>query len=177
MPRLKHCTRCRLHETRNKIVWGAGDIDSTCKFCGEGPGFNEDKTGTPFCGESGKLLRSFMLDLAGPTIFKEVFITNLVLCRPPNNRDPYDDEIEACDRWLRYQLFRMKPKAIGCIGRIAAGNLIKGMWEWGVPVKKRGTVYIPIYHPAYVSRNRNNEDLMAKFKDSIKLTLELGGIL
>lgn len=116
------CKRCMLHKTRTNVVFGVGPADAKIMLLGEGPGFMEDKSGIPFVGAAGKNL-DVLLQTAGLKR-KDVYITNIVLCRPPQNRDPLPDEIEACKRFLEGHISVIKPKLIITLGRIAAGVLL-----------------------------------------------------
>lgn len=117
------CNRCRLAENRNKFVLGEGDADADIMFVGEGPGAQEDKTGRPFVGRAGKLF-SKMLD-AIDLSREKVYITNIVKCRPPKNRDPKPDEIKACLPFLNYQIKIIRPNLICALGKVAANTLLQ----------------------------------------------------
>jgi len=152
---LGECTRCRLHEQRNKIVFGAGNPRAQLVFVGEGPGRDEDMQGLPFVGRAGKLLTQ-MIEAMGLTR-EDVYICNVVKCRPPENRKPEDDEVATCSPYLFRQLDAIAPKAIVCLGATAAQALLKtedpisrfrGTW-----FDFRGTKMMPTYHPAYLLRN------------------------
>jgi len=117
----RKCKRCRLHRTRTNVVFGTGPADAEIMLLGEGPGFMEDKTKIPFCGAAGKHLND-LLRKAGLER-ENVRITNTVLCRPPGNRDPLPDEIEACHPFLQGQISAIKPKLVVALGRIAAREL------------------------------------------------------
>jgi len=152
---LGECTRCRLHKQRNKIVFGAGNPRAELVFVGEGPGRDEDMQGVPFVGRAGKLLTQ-MIEAMGLTR-GDVYICNVVKCRPPENRKPEDDEVATCSPYLFRQLDVIAPKAIVCLGATAAQALLKtqdpisqfrGTW-----FDYRGTKLLPTYHPAYLLRN------------------------
>lgn len=148
------CTRCRLCETRNHTVFGEGNPDAAIFFVGEGPGETEDKTGRPFVGRAGQLLDKM---IAGMGLERsDVFIANIVKCRPPGNRAPVADEVAACTPYLERQLEIVRPKVIVTLGlpasqymlktKIAMGKL-RGKWHtW------RGIKLMPTYHPAYILR-------------------------
>jgi uracil-DNA glycosylase len=149
------CTRCKLHKGRNQIVFGVGSPSAELLFIGEGPGAEEDKQGIPFVGRAGDLL-SKMIVAMGKTR-EDVYIANIVKCRPPGNRDPEADEVSTCIGFLHEQLVTIQPKVIVCLGRIAVQNLLdtktpisqlRGQWQelGGVPV-------MPTYHPAYLLRS------------------------
>ncbi len=154
---LGDCTRCRLHKQRNKIVFGQGNARAELVFVGEGPGHDEDMQGLAFVGRAGKLLTQ-MIEAMGLTR-DDVYICNVVKCRPPENRKPEDDEMATCSPFLFRQLDVIKPKAIVCLGATAAQALLKtkdsisryrGVW-----FDYRGTKLLATYHPAYLLRNPN----------------------
>jgi DNA polymerase len=154
---LGDCTRCRLHKQRNKIVFGQGNGRAELVFVGEGPGHDEDMQGLAFVGRAGKLLTQ-MIEAMGLTR-EEVYICNVVKCRPPENRKPEDDEMATCSPFLLRQLDVIKPKAIVCLGATAAQALLKtkdsisryrGTW-----FDYRGAKLLATYHPAYLLRNPN----------------------
>jgi len=121
---VRACTRCRLHETRTLAVPGEGSPDTEVVFVGEGPGFNEDRQGRPFVGRAGELLTKFLATLRWKR--EEVFITNIVKCRPPDNRDPEPDEIAACAPYLKRQLEVLDPALIVTLGRHSLGRFMPG---------------------------------------------------
>jgi uracil-DNA glycosylase len=121
---VRDCTRCRLHETRTLAVPGEGSPDTEVVFVGEGPGFNEDRQGRPFVGRAGDLLTKFLATLRWKR--DEVFITNIVKCRPPDNRDPEPDEIAACAPYLKRQLEILDPALIVTLGRHSLGRFMPG---------------------------------------------------
>ena len=121
---VRACTRCRLHETRTLAVPGEGSPDTEVVFVGEGPGFNEDRQGRPFVGRAGDLLTKFLATLRWKR--DEVFITNIVKCRPPDNRDPEPDEIAACAPYLKRQLEILDPALIVTLGRHSLGRFMPG---------------------------------------------------
>jgi len=121
--RISFCTLCRLHESRKKAVPGEGPYDASIMFIGEGPGRNEDENGIPFCGAAGKFLDE-LLQIAGLERNK-VYITNVVKCRPPQNRVPLDDEIEICtSNYLKKQVKMIRPKLVVVLGRTSARALL-----------------------------------------------------
>src|SRR6266481_5100583 len=152
---LGECTRCRLHLQRNKIVFGAGNPRAELVFVGEGPGHDEDVQGLPFVGRAGKLLTQ-MIEAMGLQR-EDVYICNVVKCRPPENRKPEDDEVATCSPYLYRQLDVIAPKAIVCLGGVAAQTLLKtkdpisrfrGNW-----FDFRNAKLMATYHPAYLLRN------------------------
>jgi uracil-DNA glycosylase family 4 len=152
---LGECTRCKLHKTRNQIVFGDGSSKARLVFVGEGPGADEDQQGLPFVGRAGKLLTQ-MIEAMGLQR-KDVYICNVVKCRPPGNRAPEPDEVTPCSPFLLRQIDVMNPKVIVCLGAVAAKTLLnttrgisqfRGQWqEW------RGYKLMATYHPAYLLRN------------------------
>ncbi|MHB8410559.1 MAG: uracil-DNA glycosylase [Candidatus Acidiferrales bacterium] len=151
------CRRCKLCEQRNKIVFGAGSATADLVFVGEGPGHDEDIQGLPFVGRAGKLLTQ-MIEAMGLRR-DDVYIANVVKCRPPQNRAPEPDEIETCSPFLYRQLAVIRPKAVVCLGAIAFQSLtgtkqpisrLRGQW-----LEFRGIPLMATYHPAYLLRNPN----------------------
>jgi uracil-DNA glycosylase len=121
---VRSCTRCRLHETRTRAVPGEGNPDTEVVFVGEGPGQNEDRQGRPFVGRAGDLLVKFLATLRWRR--DEVFITNIVKCRPPDNRDPEPDEVAACAPYLQRQLEILDPALVVTLGRHSLGRFMPG---------------------------------------------------
>jgi uracil-DNA glycosylase family 4 len=149
------CTRCPLSATRTQVVFGTGDPEADLMFIGEGPGAQEDEQGLPFVGRSGQLLDRLVHDELGLTR-DQVYIANVVKCRPPGNRDPLPDEIAACRPYLEGQLAAIAPKVVVTLGKFA-GQLLLASRE-GI-TKLRGRSYpfaagvlVPTVHPAYVLR-------------------------
>ncbi len=171
------CTKCSLCETRNNTVFGCGNKNAEVVFIGEGPGEQEDLLGSPFVGRSGKLLDSMLkeIDLERE---KNIYIANMVKCRPPANRDPLPQEQEACIDWLRNQIAIIKPKIIVCVGRIAATRLIdpsiKITKQHGIFYKKKKIWMMPTIHPASLLRNPNQKELVeADFQNLKEKILEV----
>ncbi len=150
------CKRCALYETRTNVVFGAGNPNSDVLFVGEGPGEQEDKQGKPFVGRAGVLLDD-MLKIINLDREKNIYIANIVKCRPPKNRDPLNTEQDACIEYLRKQYQLMNPKIIVCLGRIAAMKLIdqnfKITRDHGKWFFKEGTRFMALYHPAALLRD------------------------
>lgn len=143
------CTKCALHESRKKAVTGEGPADAEIMFIGEGPGFHENEQGRPFVGASGKFLDQ-LLEQAGVTR-SEVFIANVVKCRPPANRDPQPDELQACNVYLEGQIEAINPSIIVTLGRISMGRYFPGAKITSVHGQMQnidGRFIIPMYHPA-----------------------------
>lgn len=151
------CTKCDLHKSRSNVVFGVGDPSSPVVFVGEGPGEQEDLKGEPFVGPAGKLLDTMLeiIDLDR----SNVYICNIVKCRPPHNRDPLPEEQTSCEGWLLGQLQFINPKVIVCLGRIAAKKLIdpdfritKQHGQW---FTIDNTEITAIYHPSALLRDLN----------------------
>lgn len=152
---LGDCTRCRLHQTRTHIVFGEGSPTARLVFVGEGPGSEEDQQGRPFVGRAGRLLDKMIQALG--LARSEVYICNMVKCRPPNNRTPNSDEIETCSPFLIKQIEAIQPALICALGACAAQGLL-GSTEYisrlrGKVHSWRGIPLIATYHPAYLLRN------------------------
>ncbi len=148
------CTRCRLAQGRTQVVWSAGNLDSDVLFIGEAPGFHEDKQGEPFVGAAGQLLDTLLAEVGLDRT--QVAIANVIKCRPPNNRDPLPDEIEACRPYLEAQLQHMQPDVIVTLGNFAT-RFVTGL-QIGI-TRARGQVFeykgakvIPTFHPAAALR-------------------------
>ena len=169
------CTACELHKTRTNCVFGVGNKKSDILFVGEAPGDNEDKTGTPFVGRAGQLLDKFLY--AVDIDREDVYIANILKCRPPKNRDPLPEEENACMDFLRRQVKLIQPKIIVCLGRISAMRLIKPDFkitaEHGKWFKKGDFLITAVYHPALLLRDpRKKEDMLLDLK-AIKAQLDL----
>ncbi len=157
------CQRCRLCEKRNSIVFGVGNPDAEIVFVGEGPGYEEDKQGEPFVGRAGQLLTQIITK--GMQMQRsDVYIANVVKCRPPENRNPEPDEIAACEPFLLKQLEIIRPKIIVTLGKFAAQTLLKdttpitrlrGKWQ-----SYHGIKLMPTLHPAYLLRNPKDKRLV-----------------
>ena len=163
----RSCTACALHETRTNCVFGTGSTSARLMFVGEAPGEKEDLSGIPFVGAAGKLLDKYLC--AVDIERDDVYIANILKCRPPKNRDPLPAEQDACIGYLREQVKLIKPEIIVCLGRISAMRLIKPDFkitaEHGVFVKKGGFVMTAVYHPAALLRDpRKKEDMFAEMR-------------
>lgn len=154
------CQKCRLAETRTNVVFGVGNPTARVMLIGEGPGQNEDLQGEPFVGRSGQLLDKMLL-AAGFSRQDNIYIGNMVKCRPPENRDPEKDEVAACMGYLRNQVKLIAPQIIVCLGRVAAQTLIspdfKVTKQHGEFFEKNGTWMMGTFHPAALLRNPNNK--------------------
>lgn len=166
-----NCQKCKLCKTRNNTVFGSGNPNAEIMFIGEGPGGDEDKTGEPFVGKAGKLL-NMAFDVVGIKR-DEVYIANIIKCRPPANRDPEEDEIKACMDYLRNQVMIVKPKIIVLLGRIALQNILgkeykitstRGKW-----IEKKEILYMPTWHPAALLRDETKKiEFLKDLKEVIK---------
>ena len=160
----RECSACQLCETRTNCVFGAGNREADLMFVGEAPGEKEDLSGIPFVGAAGKLLDKY-LDAVGIDR-NNVYIANILKCRPPKNRDPLPAEEDACIGFLRAQVKLIKPSVIVCLGRISAMRLIKPDFkitkEHGVFFRKGNYVLSAVYHPAALLRDpRKKEDMLS----------------
>jgi uracil-DNA glycosylase, family 4 len=168
---VKQCRKCRLCETRKNVVFGVGNREADIMFIGEGPGADEDAQGEPFVGKAGKLM-NMAFDMLGIKR-EEVYIANIVKCRPPNNRNPQDDEAENCLDYLRNQVILVKPKIIVLLGSVALKNALgkeygitasRGKW-----LERKGILYMPTWHPAALLRDENKKiDFIKDLKQVIK---------
>jgi uracil-DNA glycosylase len=171
------CTRCRLHEGRNKLVFGVGDEHAPLVFVGEGPGADEDAQGFPFVGKAGQLLTQMIENTAKkegiPLTRDQVYICNVVKCRPPGNRTPEPDEMEICGQFLYRQLSAIRPKAICALGGTAARALtghkegvtkMRGKWfNW------KDIQVMVTYHPSYLLRPYNQDAKREAWEDLKKV--------
>ena len=150
-----HCTRCALYETRNKAVMGCGSLRSPVIFIAEGPGRSEDQDGIPFTGRSGRVFDRLLSGIGMKR--EDIYITNIVKCRPPNNRDPHPQEQEACMPYLKYETLLLRPKIIVCLGRIAAQRIIRPDYritrEHGTSIFRKNTWLTSVYHPSAILRD------------------------
>ena len=167
----KECKKCKLCQNRNNVVFGTGNRQASLMFIGEGPGADEDLQGTPFVGKAGKLMN--MAFEAIGLKREEVYIANIVKCRPPGNRNPQDDEANACLDYLRNQVILVKPKIIVLLGSVALKNILgkeygitasRGKW-----VEKKGIRYMPTWHPAALLRDETKK---IDFINDLKLVLK-----
>ena len=164
------CRQCGLCETRTNVVFGVGVPEAEVMFVGEGPGANEDATGQPFVGRAGQLL-DLMLDAVELSRERNIYIANIVKCRPPGNRDPLPEEQDLCIEWLRKQVAIIQPKVIVCLGRVAAARIIKPdikiTREHGELIEKNGVMMMATLHPAALLRDPNKKP--EAFEDFLKL--------
>jgi len=174
----RDCTECGLCKTRTQIVWGDGSYTAEVMFVGEAPGMHEDAEGRPFIGRAGKILTDMIRELG--LTRKSVFITNIVKCRPPNNRDPRTEEIDACGHHLDEEIERVNPKFICTLGRFSGSYVLN---KYGLSMGSMsqvhglfyktsdGIVIVPLYHPAALMYDRHKIPIMKKDLDKIKALL------
>ena len=167
----KECKKCKLCQNRNNVVFGVGNKEATLMLIGEGPGADEDIQGEPFVGKAGKLMN--MAFEAIGLKREDVYIANIVKCRPPSNRNPEDDEAAACLNYLRNQVILVKPQIIVLLGNVALKNILgkeygitasRGKW-----VEKKGILYMPTWHPAALLRDETKK---IDFIKDLKLVME-----
>lgn len=160
-----HCTRCELCKTRNHPVMGKGNLNSPILFIAEAPGKNEDRDGIPFTGRSGELFDRLLSEIGMRR--EEIYLTNIVKCHPPNNRDPRQEEQESCIPYLKYETLLLRPKMIVCLGRIAAQRIIRSDYritrEHGTFLERKGVWLTGVFHPS------------AALRDETKLSADAGG--
>ena len=168
---IENCNKCKLCKTRQNIVFGVGNKNAQIMFIGEGPGADEDRLGEPFVGRAGKLMN--MAFEAIGLKREDVYIANIVKCRPPANRNPEDDEAMACMNYLRNQVILVKPEIIVLLGSVALKNILgkeygitasRGKW-----IEKKGIKYMPTWHPAALLRDETKK---IEFIKDLKLVLE-----
>ena len=170
---INNCKKCRLCQNRNNIVFGEGKKNAKLMFIGEGPGADEDIQGKPFVGKAGKLM-----NMAFETVGidrEKVYITNIVKCRPPSNRNPENDEAMACLNYLRNQVILIKPEIIVLLGSVALKNILgqeygitasRGKW-----IEKKGILYMPTWHPAALLRDETKKiDFIKDLKEVVEKT-------
>lgn len=173
---VKGCTQCILSQSRTQTVFGEGDCNAEIFFIGEGPGQTEDETGRPFVGKAGQLLEKMIIGMGLNR--QQVYIANIVKCRPPNNRVPMPDEVAACTPYLLKQLEVVRPRVIVTLGlpathymlqtKLAMGKM-RGHWhQW------RGIKLMPTYHPAYILRQYTEETRRAVWGDLKLVMKEIG---
>ncbi|MCD8090729.1 MAG: uracil-DNA glycosylase [Clostridiales bacterium] len=167
---VNNCGRCELCRGRHNVVLGTGNRNSKIMFVGEGPGYHEDMRGEPFVGPAGQLLDKMLASIGLNR--QEVYIANVVKCRPPGNRDPLPEERETCLNYLRIQYLLINPKIIVCLGRIAAISLItpnfsitrdRGKWFY-----KKGVQFTATYHPSALLRDESKKRLAWEDLKAIK---------
>lgn len=170
----ENCTACALGKTKTNLVFGTGNRQAELMFVGEAPGEQEDKTGIPFVGAAGQLLDKY---LAAVGIEREdVYIANILKCRPPYNRDPLPEEGDACIGYLREQVKLIRPKMIVCLGRISAMRLIKPDYkitrEHGQIVRRGNFAMTAVYHPSALLRDYSKREDMLRDMKKIKAYLD-----
>ncbi len=168
------CTKCELHKSRTRAVPGEGPYDAKVFFVGEGPGQNEDEQGRPFVGAAGKFLTELLESIGLRR--SEVFITNIVKCRPPSNRAPRKVEIEACKPYLEFQIRLINPRIICPLGTPAINTVMGDEYSatkvHGKPIKKGETIILPLYHPAAALYDNSLRDVLLQDFKILKDLLE-----
>lgn len=171
-----NCSKCKLCSGRKNIVFGQGNKNADIMFIGEGPGADEDMQGIPFVGKAGKLMNQAFEGIGINR--EEVYIANIVKCRPPNNRVPEKEEADACINYLRNQVILIKPRIIVLLGSTALKNILgddksitaaRGNW-----IEMKGIYYMPTWHPAALLRDENKK---IEFWKDLKLVIELSNKL
>lgn len=169
---VKKCNKCTLCNGRIQTVFGVGNTNAKIMFIGEGPGADEDREGEPFVGKAGKLMNQAFLGVGLKR--EDVYIANIVKCRPPNNRTPLKEEADACLDYLRNQVLLIKPKIIVLMGNTALKNILGD--EYGITssrgkwIEKKGIMYLPTFHPAALLRDESKK---IDFWNDLKLVLEM----
>lgn len=171
-----NCNKCPLHKGRNSVVFGDGNLRADIMFVGEGPGKDEDLQGKPFVGRAGQLLDRLMAEVGLKR--EEVYIANIVKCRPPGNRVPTDEEAEACLPYLRNQVAIIAPRIIVCLGATAMKYIIDRKARItqirGNLIERKGVYLIPTFHPAAILRDASKIDLTRQdFKKIVELYYKL----
>jgi len=177
-----NCKKCILHNTSNKPIFGEGSLDAKIMFIGEAPGYYEEIQGRPFVGKAGKILDELLNSIELKRI--DVFITNIILCRPPKNRSPLKKEIEMCKKYLDMQIDIIKPRIIVSMGNFATSYILE---KFGLIIDKIGNIHgrihqinnnsgvskiIPLYHPAVAIYNINSKKILLEDFKSIKKALK-----
>lgn len=173
---VKNCVKCELSKTRTNTVFSRGNPEAALCFVGEAPGEDEDLQGLPFVGRSGQLLDKILTEL-GLDVQKDIYVCNIIKCRPPNNRRPTEEETNHCIDYLEEQLKIIKPKVIVALGNTAVSNLVAT--PYGI-TKIRGTfihrgsaLVMPTYHPSYLLRNNNPlSEPHVQFRDDIRSAID-----
>ena len=173
---VRDCHKCPLGRLRVHAVPGEGPADAEIMFIGEGPGYHEDQQGRPFVGSSGQMLESLLTSIG--LTRQQVFIANVIKCRPPSNRDPLPDEIEACRPYLNRQIELINPLLIVTLGRFSMARFFPPVARitrvHGQPLRLEGRIVLPLYHPAAVLRNPEwHQDLRNDFATISTLVAEI----
>lgn len=172
---VKSCTKCGLHASRTNTVFARGNPTAALCIVGEAPGEEEDTQGAPFVGRSGKLLDEVLTE-AGLDVAKDIYVCNIIKCRPPGNRRPSDEEINFCIDYLEEQLKAVNPKVIVALGNTAISGLLPldgGITKIHGKLFKRGIIYVvPVYHPSYVLRNGSAGKVYEDFKADLRIAID-----
>ncbi len=170
------CTRCDLHKTRTRAVPGEGDPEAEMVFIGEAPGFFEDREGRPFVGQAGKFLDELLAKVGLSR--SKVYILNILKCRPPQNRDPLPEEINACSPWLSLQLSLLHPRLIITLGRYSLNHFFPSesiSKVHGKPRKRENVIYYPMYHPAAALHQARMRQIIEEDFKALPSVLKSGG--
>lgn len=173
-----NCTKCELHKTRTNIVLGHGNKHATLFFIGEAPGYHEDQQGKPFVGAAGKIF-SRMLDSLSLTR-DDIYLTNIVKCRPPKNRNPTEEEIDTCSLYLDKEIAYIKPKILIPMGTFAMSYILSKYFIpfktisqcHGIPIESNGVIIYPVFHPAAIIYNRDLQNVMNNDMKKLKILSE-----
>lgn len=173
------CTQCPLSHTRNQPVMGRGSYQADLMLIAEAPGGQEDQQGIPFVGKSGEILDSILQDCGLGR--DEIYITNILKCHPPGNRDPKEEEKAACFPYLQYETFLLKPRIIVCLGRVAAQRIIspdfKITRQHGTWINRKDCALTATYHPSAILRDPSKYEIMkGDFMEIVKKREEQGSI-
>lgn len=169
--KVNNCQNCPLGKTRNNVVFGVGSIDADIMLIGEGPGADEDAQGIPFVGKAGKLMNQALRGLGINR--DDLYICNIVKCRPPQNRNPLKNEADACIGYLHEQIKIIKPKLIVLMGNVALKNILGEQYSItssrGNFIERNGMVYLPTFHPAALLRDESKK---INFWQDLKLAID-----
>jgi uracil-DNA glycosylase len=173
---VKGCIKCELHETRTNTVFSRGNPNASLCFVGEAPGEDEDLQGLPFVGRSGQLLDKILTEL-GLDVQKDIYVCNIIKCRPPGNRRPSEKETNQCIDYLEEQLRAVNPKVVVALGNTAVSNLVATPYGItkirGTFIRRGRTLVMPTYHPSYLLRNNNPaSEPHVQFRDDIRSAID-----
>lgn len=172
--RVNSCTNCELYKTKTNYVFARGNPKALIMLVGEGPGQEEDKSGLPFVGLSGQLLDKILVEL-DVNLDEDIYVCNIIKCRPPGNRKPSDEEVNQCIDYLEDQLKIINPKVIVALGNTAISNLVNATFGIskirGKFIKRRNILVMPTYHPSYVIRNGSGGHSYNELKQDLQTAL------
>lgn len=171
---VRDCTKCELHKTRHNTVFSRGNPLAKLCIVGEAPGEDEDLQGSPFVGRSGQLLDNVLQGL-GLNVNEDIYVCNIIKCRPPGNRRPSEDEVNNCIGYLETQIDLIKPSVIVALGGTSVNNLINTTFGItkirGKFFKRRDSLVMPTYHPSYILRNGSSGKVFDDFKNDLQLAI------